>query len=301
MQSQVVKEPADSNSGKRLPRHSIRIIPRLDIKGANLVKGIHLEGLRVLGKPEYYARKYVEQGADELMYQDVVASLYGRNSLLDIVERTARETSIPLTVGGGIRTLEDIRNLLRAGADKVAINTAAVARPDFVREAALAFGSSTIVVAIEAIRESDGSYLVYTDNGREHTGLDAFAWAQRAAESGAGEIIATSVDREGTGDGYDCDLIRGISEKVSVPVVAHGGAGKPEDAVDAVEARADAVCLASALHYRTAESLIKSNLIQEDEGNLEFLMQGKSFAKVGRFQLEDVRHALLGRQILCRH
>lgn len=265
------------------------------------MKGIHLEGLRVLGKPEYYARKFFEEGADELMYQDVVASLYGRNSLLDIVAKTAREISIPLTVGGGIRTLEDIRKLLRAGADKVAINTAAVARPDFVKEAALAFGSSTIVVAIEAIRESNGTYLVYTDNGREHTGLEAFAWAQRAAESGAGEIIATSVDREGTGEGYDCDLIRGISEKVTVPVVAHGGAGKPEDALSAVEAGADAVCLASPLHYRIAETLLKSSLVQEDEGNLEFLMQGKSFAKVGRFQLEDVRRALLDHQIPCRH
>lgn len=286
---------------KMPPRHSIRIIPRLDIKGSNLVKGIHLEGLRVLGKPEYYARKYFEQGADELMYQDVVASLYGRNSLLDIVAKTAREISIPLTVGGGIRTLEDIRKLLRAGADKIAINTAAVARPDFVKEAALAFGSSTIVVAIEAIRETNGTYLVYTDNGREHTGLDAFAWAQQVAESGAGEIIATSVDREGTGEGYDCDLIRGISEKVTVPVVAHGGAGKPEDALSAVEAGADAVCLASPLHYRIAETLLKSSLVQEDEGNLEFLMQGKSFAKVGRFQLEDVRRALLDHQIPCRH
>lgn len=296
-----MKSPANSLSTARCPRHPIRIIPRLDIKGANLVKGIHLEGLRVLGKPEYYARKYFEEGADELMYQDVVASLYGRNSLLDIVERTAREISIPLTVGGGIRTLDDIRHLLRAGADKVAINTAAVARPQFVKEAAHAFGSSTIVVAIEAIRESNGSYLVYTDNGREHTGLDALIWAQQAAESGAGEIIVTSVDRDGTGDGFDCDLIRGISARVSVPVVAHGGAGKPEDAVETVDAGADAVCLASALHYRTAESLSKSNLIQESEGNLEFLLQGKSFAKVSRFQLKDVRDALLRREIPCRH
>lgn len=283
------------------PRHSIRIIPRLDIKGANLVKGIHLEGLRVLGKPEHYARQYYEQGADELMYQDVVASLFGRNSLLDIVSRTAREISIPLTVGGGIRTLDDIRALLRAGADKVAINTAAVGRPDFIREAALAFGSSTIVIAIEAIRESNGTYLVYTDNGREHTGLDAFAWAEQAAALGAGEIIATSVDREGTGSGYDTELIRGIAAKISVPLVAHGGAGKSADVVTAVEAGADAVCLASILHYKTAESLVKSHIIQEDEGNLEFLLQGKSFGKVGRAELAELRQALLDQQIPCRN
>lgn len=283
------------------PRHTIRIIPRLDIKGANLVKGIHLEGLRVLGKPENYAKQYLEQGADELMYQDVVASLYGRNSLLDIVSRTANEISIPLTVGGGIRTLDDIRALLRAGADKVAINTAAVARPDFIREAAHAFGSSTIVIAVEAIRENNGIYLAYTDNGREHTGLDAFAWAEQAAALGAGEIIATSVDREGTGLGYDADLIRGIASRVSIPVVAHGGAGKADDVADAVSAGADAVCLASILHYKTAEKLVKEHIIQEDEGNLEFLLQGKSFGKVGRADLSNIRQALLDRQIPCRH
>ena len=283
------------------PRHSIRIIPRLDIKGANLVKGIHLEGLRVLGKPEHYARQYYEQGADELMYQDVVASLYGRNSLLDIVSRTAQEISIPLTVGGGIRTLDDIRALLRAGADKVAINTAAVARPEFIREAAHAFGSSTIVVAVEAIREGNGTYLAYTDNGREHTGLNAFDWAEQAASLGAGEIIATSVDREGTGSGYDIDLTKGIAARVTVPVVAHGGAGKAGDVVAAVEAGADAICLASILHYKTAESLVKAHIIQESEGNLEFLLQGKSFAKVGRAELAEIREALLSNNIPCRN
>jgi imidazole glycerol-phosphate synthase subunit HisF len=280
------------------PRHTIRIIPRLDIKGANLVKGIHLEGLRVLGKPEHYARQYFEQGADELMYQDVVASLYG---LLDIVSRTAGEISIPLTVGGGIRTLDDISALLRAGADKVAINTAAVARPDFIREAAHAFGSSTIVVAIEAIRESNGTYLAYTDNGREHTGIDAFTWAEQAASLGAGEIIATSVDREGTGLGYDASLIHGIASRVTVPVVAHGGAGKAADVAEAVEAGADAVCLASILHYRTAEKLLDEHIIQESEGNLEFLLKRKSFDKVGRAELHDIRQALLDRNIPCRH
>jgi cyclase len=282
------------------PRHSIRIIPRLDIKGANLVKGIHLEGLRVLGKPEQYAQYYVEQGADELMYQDVVASLYGRNSLLDVVSRTARDVSVPLTVGGGIRSIADILALLRAGADKVAINTAAIARPEFIREAAEAFGASTIVVAIEAIRERDGRYLAYTDNGREHTGRDAFEWVEQAASLGAGEIIATSVDREGTGLGYDVDLIRGIRAKVNVPVVAHGGAGRPDDAIAAVQAGADAVCLASILHYKTATTLAK-DLQQESEGNLEFVRGGQSFAKVGRADLSEIRSALLGGGFICRN
>src|SRR3989344_2874988 len=149
-----------------------RIIGRLDIKGPNLVKGIHLEGLRVLGKPEQFAKYYYESGADELIYMDVVASLYGRNSLLGIVEKTAKEIFIPLTVGGGIRSLSDIRDVLRAGADKVALNTAAIGNPQIVSEASQMFGSSTIVISIEAIKQPDGQYLAFTDNGREHTGLD---------------------------------------------------------------------------------------------------------------------------------
>lgn len=158
---------------------NVRIIPRLDIKGPNLVKGIHLEGLRVLGKPEDFAQYYYEHGADELFYQDVVASLYERNSLHDIISTTAKRSFIPLTVGGGIRTIEDIRNVLRAGADKVSINTAAIRNPSFIREASVKFGSSTIVIAIEAIRQPNGKYEVFVDNGREHTGKDVFEWAKK--------------------------------------------------------------------------------------------------------------------------
>ena len=164
---------------KRLP-HPIRVIPRLDIKGPNLVKGVHLEGLRVLGKPENFARYYYEQGADELIYMDIVASLYGRNNLLHIVEKTSREIFIPLTVGGGLRTIEDIRGILCAGADKVALNTAVIARPEFIREAVTCFGSSTIVVSIEATKHAGEKYECYTDNGRVPTGFDAMEWAQRA-------------------------------------------------------------------------------------------------------------------------
>src|SRR3989338_2186132 len=151
---------------------NIRIIPRLDVKGPNLVKGIHFEGLRVLGKPEHFARYYYELGADELLYMDVVASLYNRNSLHDIVERTAKDIFIPLTVGGGIRTIGDIRGILRAGADKVSLNTAAIKNPEIIKEASKMFGSSTILVSIEAIKQTDGKYFAYTDNGREFTGID---------------------------------------------------------------------------------------------------------------------------------
>jgi imidazole glycerol-phosphate synthase subunit HisF len=196
---------------------SIRVIPRLDIKGPNLVKGIHLEGLRVLGKPEDFAQYYYENGADELFYQDVVASLYERNSLGNIITATAKKNFIPLTVGGGIRTIEDIKNVLRVGADKVCINTAAIKNPQFIKEASRKFGSSTIVVAIEAIKQPDGKYFAFIDNGREHTGVNVLDWATQVQELGAGEIVITSVDNEGTGNGFDIELTKSIATLVDIP------------------------------------------------------------------------------------
>ena len=187
---------------------SLRIIPRLDIKGPNLVKGMHLEGLRVLGKPEQFANYYYEQGADELIYQDVVASLYERNSLHEIISKTAKQIFIPLTVGGGLRTIQDISRVLRAGADKISINTAAHKDPDFITKASKKFGKSTIMVAIEAIRQNDGEYHAFTDNGRNRTGREVVYWARRVEQLGAGEILLTSVDKEGTGEGLELDLIR---------------------------------------------------------------------------------------------
>lgn len=229
---------------------AVRVIPRLDIKGCNLVKGVQMEGVRVLGRPETFARHYYEAGADELIYMDVVASLYGRNSLLDIVTRTSSEVFVPLTIGGGLRRLDDIRAALTAGADKVAINTAGLRRPDFIKEAVECFGSSTIVVSIEAKRLPDGSYEAYTDNGRECTGVDALVWARQAADLGAGEIMVTSVDREGTGRGFDVALTRLVSESVPVPVIASGGAGCVAHAADVVrDGRADAFAVASLVHY----------------------------------------------------
>jgi cyclase len=205
---------------------TIRVIPRLDIKGPNLVKGIHLEGLRVLGRPEEFARYYYEHGADELIYQDVVASLFERNSLHECISRTVKDIFIPLTVGGGLRSLEDISAVLAAGADKVAINTAAIRNPDLISQAALRFGASTIVVAIESIRQTDGTYLAYTDNGREHTGIDAIEWARKAEELGAGEILATSVDRDGTGDGYDLEMTKNIADSVSITTLCNISTGE---------------------------------------------------------------------------
>lgn len=230
----------------------LRVIPRLDIKAPNLVKGMELEGLRVIGDPAEHAQRYFEQGADELMYQDIVASLYGRSSIADLVRETAERVFIPLTVGGGIRTIDDIRTLLRAGADKVCINTAAVQRPEFISEAARIFGSQCVVVAIETIRQPSGLRSVFTDNGRMATGLEGAAWARRAVELGAGELLLTSVDREGTRRGYDLEFLRQIAAAVPVPVIAHGGAGAPEHLVEAARVGVDGLAVASLLHYNKA-------------------------------------------------
>jgi cyclase len=229
----------------------VRLIARLDIKGPNLIKGIHLEGLRVIGDPAEHACRYYEQGVDEIVYMDVVASLYGRNSLHDIIRRTAHNIFVPLTVGGGVRSVDDVRELLRAGADKIAINTAAVKQPSLIRDIAYAFGSQCLVLSIEAKRSSPNSWEAYTDNGRERTGLDAVAWARRGAELGAGEIMLTSVDQEGTRKGFDVALVRAVSDAVSLPVIASGGMGSVDHLVSVVnEGHANAVAMADILHYK---------------------------------------------------
>lgn len=267
-----------------------RIIPRLDVKGGNLIKGIHLEGLRVLGKPEVYAQAYYHAGADELLLVDSVASLYGRNGMLDVVQRVATDVFIPICVGGGIRSIEDIRQALRAGADKVLINTAAHRRPGFISDAAEIFGSSTIVVAVEAIM-AGGSYAAVTDNGRELTGRAAIAWASEAASLGAGEIVATSVDREGTGRGFDRILSAEIRAAVDVPVVAHGGFGRPSDAAGMA---VSGLAIASALHYRQAQQL-EVDPADYPEGNVDFLLNRRrqGFDLVQPCTIDDVRAGLV--------
>lgn len=280
---------------------NIRVIARLDIKGPNLVKGIHLEGLRVLGKPEDFSRYYYEHGADELFYQDVVASLYERNSLHEIISATAKKSFIPLTVGGGIRTIQDIRNVLRAGADKVSINTAAIRNPEFIREAARKFGSSTIVVAIEAIRQPDGKYFAFVDNGREHTGVEVFEWAKKAEELGAGELVITSVDREGTGKGYDIELTKKVAEVAAIPVIAHGGPGKLQHFSEVIEAgAADALAVASVIHYDFIANR-QSDMANRTEGNVSFLKSGRSnFGKIEPGSLQEIKNHLLTETISCR-
>jgi imidazole glycerol-phosphate synthase subunit HisF len=230
---------------------NLRIIPRLDIKGPNLIKGIRLEGLRVIGDPQEHAIRYYEEGADELVYMDIVASLYGRNNLSDIISRAAKNVFIPITVGGGIRSVDDARHILRSGADKVAINTAAIARPELISEVARRFGSQAMVLSIEAKQVADCKWEAYADNGRERTGLDVLEWVRRGVELGAGEILLTAVDREGTRSGFDVDLVRTVSAAVPVPVIASGGMGSLDHFVAAAQqGSADAVSMADVLHYK---------------------------------------------------
>ena len=279
---------------------ALRIIPRLDIKGPNLVKGMHLEGLRVLGKPEKFARYYYEQGADELIYQDVVASLYGRNSLHEIILKTAKEIFIPLTVGGGLRSLDDISAVLRAGADKVSINTAAHENPGLIAEASRMFGKSTIVVAIEAIRQPDGSFQAFTDNGRNRTGNEAVSWAKEAEELGAGEILLTSVDQEGTGQGLDMELIRKVNSVIGIPLVVHGGIGRPEDTVDvAKQLEISGVALASLLHYHYLKTNRQVDGFEE-EGNIEFLKSNRIYSKILPTPLTELKETIRINNITCR-
>lgn len=229
----------------------IRLIARLDIKGPNLIKGVHFEGLRVIGDPQEFARAYYDAGADEFIYIDTVASLYGRNNLTDIVKRAAHDVFVPMTVGGGIRSVDDVRTLLRVGADKIAINTAATKRPALITEVAKRFGSQCMVLSIEAKRLTPGRWEVYTDNGRERTGRDVRDWAIEGVERGAGEVLLTSIDQEGTAKGFDVDLIRTVSSAVPVPVIASGGMGSPAHLIDAVtQGNAGAAAMAHVLHHR---------------------------------------------------
>jgi imidazole glycerol-phosphate synthase subunit HisF len=228
----------------------IRLIARLDVKGVNVIKGVQLEGLRVVGDPNLYAKKYYNQGADEILYMDSVASLYNRNSLIDVIQKSTHDIFVPITVGGGIRTVTDAQQLLRSGADKIAINTAATKNSQLITDLARRFGNQCIVLSIEAKRQKNGGWEVYTENGRERTGLDVIEWARRGADLGAGEILLTSVDQEGMKQGFDVNLTKAVADAVSVPVIASGGMGSFDHLVDVVNnGNASAVAMADILHF----------------------------------------------------
>lgn len=241
---------------------TLRIIPKLEVKNENLIKGIHLEGLRIVGKPEEAALKYSQAGADELIFIDLVASLYQRNNWLNIVNQTAEKIYIPLTVGGGIRNLDDAKLFFRAGADKVAINTGIVNNPKLITQIAEKFGSQAMVASLEVQKKFDGSYEVFTDCGRTPTGLNPIKWAKTVEKLGAGEILLTAIHQDGTAQGYDLELLKKISSQAKIPVIASGGAGSLADLEKAaVIGQADALAIATLLHFnKTTINKIKKYL-----------------------------------------
>lgn len=228
---------------------TFRVISRLDIKPPNLVKGIHLEGLRKLGDPALFATKYYKAGIDEISYQDIVASLYNRNSIKELVSTTAESVFVPISVGGGIRSINDATGLIRSGADKISINTAAIKRPEFLQELSAVLGSQAVILGVEAKKTTNGEYLVMTDCGREHTGKSVLDWIQEATHYGIGEILLTSIDMEGTQKGFDLDLLTKVREITDVPIIAHGGCGKMTDVSDVAHAGGDGYAIATVLHY----------------------------------------------------
>jgi len=238
----------------------VRIIARLDIKNNTLVKPVQMEGLKVIGDPSTRASYYYKSGIDEIIYIDIVASLYERNNILGIIESTTSNIFIPITVGGGIRSIDNANQAFHSGADKISINTAAIKDPLLLRQLATQFGSQSITLSIEAKRE-DNDWQAYYDNGREPSGKSVVEWAQQAVALGVGEILLTSVDREGTTEGFDCELIQSVASKVSVPVIASGGAGELSHLYDAIKSGADAIALAHLFHYeKTTISAVKNYL-----------------------------------------
>jgi imidazole glycerol-phosphate synthase subunit HisF len=228
---------------------AVRVIPCLDVDAGRVVKGVNFTDLRDAGDPVEMATVYDAEGADELTFLDITASSDARETTYDVVRRTAEQVFIPLTVGGGVRTAEDVDKLLRAGADKVGVNTAAIARPDLIREIAERFGRQVLVLSVDARRTASGSFEVTTHGGRQGTGIDAVEWAHRAAELGAGEILLNSMDADGTKDGYDLEMIKAVRKHVTVPLIASGGAGKLDHFPPAIGAGADAVLAASVFHF----------------------------------------------------
>jgi imidazole glycerol-phosphate synthase subunit HisF len=230
--------------------NKIRVISRIDVKNDDVIKGIHLEGLRKVGKPNDLAKKYYDAGVDEIIFMDAVAAYYDRNSLSEIIKKACNDVFVPITVGGGIRTVQDIQSALNAGADKVAINTKAIHDHGFIERAAKTFGSQCIVLSIDAKRIAEGKWEAYTDNGREPTGLDVIDWARKVQSLGAGEIMLTSIDAEGTKKGFDVELNAAVASSVSIPIIASGGAGNGKHVTSLLDqTTVDAVAVASLLHY----------------------------------------------------
>lgn len=265
----------------------IRIIPKLDIKGPNLVKGINLEGLRALGSPRNFIEHYYKNGADELIYHDVVASLYLRNNLDDIVKETSKNIFLPIIVGGGIRSNKDIKNLLKSGADRIFFNTAAIKNPSLIKKASKYFGSSTILVSIECIQR-EKEYFCLIDFGRQVTKIKVTDWIDIIQSNGAGEIIITSIDKEGTGSGFDLPLFEKVSKKINIPLIANGGFGKLSHIKDLLNyCDPSGIALSSALHYSSMLNIKKKENL--NEGNFEFMNNKKKFLKFEKTSIKKIK------------
>ena len=278
-------QSSDSDKSIHMP---IRIIPKLEIKGPNVVKGVRFDGLRVVGSPASIASYYYKYGADELIYIDTVASLYGRNNLLDIVQKTAENLFIPLTVGGGLKSIDDIKKALNSGADKVAINTAAIQNPTFIREASNYFGSSTIVIQIDVKKRDNGFHEAYTENGRESSGKDVFEWAREAIDLGAGELLLTSVDRDGTGKGFDLELLEKLSQNSPIPVIAASGAKNYSNVLDCANVPGiDAISISSLLHMDFLEALERNDIEDNTVAGLSRFIVKSSFYQINLAQLKS--------------
>ncbi len=280
----------------------LRIIPRIDIKNNNLVKGFQLEGLRVMGDPSDFVNHYIEEGADEIFYQDIVASLYGRNSILEIISATAKVCSIPLIVGGGIRSINDIKSVLNAGADKVAINSAGIKNPSFLREAVQVFGSSTIITSIE-IGKIGNDYVLQIYNGREIVPIKLIDWIEEVQNIGVGEINLTCINTEGTGNGFDERLLNLIFDKINTQVTVHGGFGNSNQIIDLYKKyKFDGLILSSMLHYKYVQNLklIKNEIENSSDGNKEFLKNINTPNRVECIKLSKLKKILFNSGIDLR-
>jgi cyclase len=293
----------------------LRVIAKLDVKGPNLIKSMQFDGHRVLGTAEQFAATYYSEGIDEIIYNDTVASLYQRKALIEVIKKTAQKSFVPLTVAGGIRSVDDVREVLRSGADKVAINTAAVLNPQLLKDCVKAFGSQCIVSSIEVFRQDDGRYEVWVDNGRQPTTKNFFDWVKEVQDLGVGEILLHAIRRDGMGKGYDLEMSKAVSEMVSVPVILSCGAGKKEHLALAIkEGCADAVCASSLFHYNYLKPAPRQTMSydstklrmgqQIDSGNIDFLNGG--FGGFREFTVEPcsvgaAKDYLLSQGISVRH
>ena len=279
-----------------------RIISKLEIKGSNLVKGINLEGLRVLGKPEYFAEYYYKNNIDEIIYQDVVASLYGRNNLKELIKIVSDKIFIPMIVSGGLRSLNDIREILRAGADRVCINSEGIKNPEFLKNSVKEFGSSTIVANIQVQKTLNNEYLCYIENGRQVTDYKLEDWACKVQDLGVGELLITSINFDGTGKGFDLNLINKIEKKIEIPIILSGGAGSYNHIKELFyNTKVDGVAISSMFHYFLVEKnkkIIKKN--KYEEGNLTFLNNNIEGFGGYTSSILDLKNFLLKNNIACK-